>query len=88
MINISRKVLVAFVVLALFTGVSAAGEEKVTICHNGNTQEVSVHSHLAQGDYLGACQTPIAPTPELSTTILMSTGMIGLLGFSRLKKNY
>jgi hypothetical protein len=35
-----------------------AAQEKVTICHNGNTIEVnadSVDDHLAHGDQLGAC---------------------------------
>lgn len=32
------------------------------------------------------CHRPPAPTPELSTSILMSAGLIGLIGFSRLNK--
>jgi hypothetical protein len=93
--SIFHKMLVAFLVVALFTGVSAAGEQKVTICHFpdtlNQTKEVpqsAVAGHLGHGDYVGACgQTPVAPAPELSTIILMSTGIIGLVGFSRLNKN-
>jgi hypothetical protein len=87
--NIFRKVFVALVVVTLFIGVSTAGQEKVTICHNGNTIEVSesaLEAHLNHGDTQGAC-TPPAPSPELSTTILTSTGIIGLIGFLRLNKN-
>jgi hypothetical protein len=87
--DIPRKVLIAFLAVALFIGVSAAGQDKVTICHNGRTLEVSqsaLQAHLNQGDTVGAC-TPPAPSPELSTTILMSTGIVGLFGFSRLKRN-
>jgi len=94
--SIFHKMLVAFLVVALFTGVSAAQEPKETICHKTGSgwqtitiSESGAQNHLSnhQEDYRGACQTPVAPAPELSTNILMSTGIIGLLGFSRLNKN-
>ena len=92
--SVFSKMLIALVVMALITGVSAAGQQTVTICHKPLTEDKTmylpqeaVQGHLGHGDYLGACQTPVAPAPELSTTILMSTGIIGLFGFSRLKKN-
>lgn len=92
--SVFSKMLVALVVVALITGIAAAGQQKVTICHKplteNKTKDVppeAVQGHLGHGDYLGACQTPVAPAPELSTTILMSTGLIGLVGFSRLKRN-
>ncbi len=88
MIKTSRKVLVALMIVALFMGISGAKEEKVTICHNGheiNVGDDALQSHLKKGDTVGTC-TPPAPSPELSTSILMTTGILGLVGFSRLKK--
>jgi hypothetical protein len=57
--------------VALVTGLSLAqgqGQEKVTICHHANDQQVititvgapAVNAHLQHGDTLGAC--PGTPT--------------------------
>jgi hypothetical protein len=93
--SIFRKMLAALIVVTFLTGISAAGnndDHKVTICHKHvETIEVSQAAwpaHLNHGDTKGPCATPPAPSPELSTTILMSTGLMGLIGFSRLKRNY
>jgi len=91
--SIFRKMLAALIIVTLLTGISAAkNDHKITICHKNleeiEISEAALSAHLNHGDKIGACSAPPAPAPELSTTILMSTGLIGLLGFSRLKRNY
>ncbi len=88
--GIFSVILVALVVINLSIGISAAQESKVQVCHNGHTIDIAESAlavHLARGDTEGACKPP-APSPELSTTVLTSAGIIGLVGFSKLKKNY
>ncbi len=83
-------ILAALVVINLSIGISAAKESKVQVCHNGHTIDISesaLAEHLSQGDTEGACAPP-APSPELSTTVLTSAGIVGLVGFSKLKRNY
>ena len=47
---------------------SSADEKKVTLCHNGETIEVSMsalEAHYGHGDTLGPCPEPVTPVePE------------------------
>ncbi len=82
--------IVALMVINLSIGISAAKESKVQVCHNGHTIDISDSAlavHLANGDTEGACAPP-APSPELSTTVLTSAGIVGLVGFSKLKTKF
>lgn len=68
------SILVLVIVVLLGVGVVAAGQEKVTICHNGNTITVgrpAVDTHVGEdghGDSLGPCPdttpAPTNPVPE------------------------
>lgn len=47
-------------------GARAAADDKVEVCHKGNTIEVAaaaVPAHLAHGDFVGSCEAP-PPGPK------------------------
>ena len=68
------SILVLVIIVVLGVGLVSAGQDKVTICHNGNTITVgrpAVDTHVGEdghGDSLGSCPdttpAPTNPVPE------------------------